>query len=266
MVSRPTYVGGLGLRLQVEHGLDARHARLHAARPDPPQVPPQRADVRPALRLHENFVLPLSHDEVVHGKGSLLGKMPGDEWQKFAEPARALRLHVRRIPARSSSSWAASSASGASGTTTRASTGTCSTRGRTTAGSTALVRDLNRVYRAEPALHQVDFDPAGFEWIDCSRRRAERRGLRAARARPPGLRAGRVQLHAGAPARLPDRRAAPRASTGSCSTPTPPTTGAATWATRAASGRQPRPWTGQPWSVTLTLPPFGVVMLKPGAA
>ncbi len=74
MVSRPTYLGGLGLRLEVGYGLDARHAQVLFAGSDSPQVPSQPADVPHVVLLQENFVLPLSHDEVVHGKGSLIGK------------------------------------------------------------------------------------------------------------------------------------------------------------------------------------------------
>ena len=93
-VTRPTHLGGLGLRVQVEHGLDARHAQLHRQGPDLPRLPPQPDDVLAVYAFSENFVLPLSHDEVVHGKGSLWERMPGDAWNKAAGPARPAGLHV----------------------------------------------------------------------------------------------------------------------------------------------------------------------------
>ncbi|MEP7312686.1 MAG: alpha amylase C-terminal domain-containing protein, partial [Pseudomonadota bacterium] len=116
--------------------------------------------------FNENFVLPLSHDEVVHGKGALIGKMPGDEWQQFAnmrllfgymwthvgkkllfmggefgqrrewQHDESLEWHVLQYPLH--------------------------------AGLQRWVQDLNQFYRGNPALHARDFGPEGFEWIDCN--------------------------------------------------------------------------------------------------
>jgi 1,4-alpha-glucan branching enzyme len=113
----------------------------------------------------ENFVLPLSHDEVVHGKSSLLGKMPGDEWQRFAN-LRLLLAYQMMAPGKKlqfmgaelgqSWEWRA---------------------GEELpwhllqyplhAGMQRLVSQLNRLYVSEPALHELDFSPEGFQWIDC---------------------------------------------------------------------------------------------------
>ena len=154
------------LRPQVGHGLDARHARLPGARPGPPPVSPQPADLPHALRLHREL------------RPAAVARR-GRPRQGLAAATRCRATTGRSSPtcgccsatctpsrARSCSSWAASSASGASGTTTPASTGTCWSS-RCTSGVQRWVRDLNTLYRGEPALHQLDCDPAGFEWIDC---------------------------------------------------------------------------------------------------
>jgi 1,4-alpha-glucan branching enzyme len=166
MVSRPTYVGGLGFGLKWDMGW--MHDTLEYMTKDPiyRKYHHNNLTFRLIYAFFENFVLPLSHDEVVHGKGSLLGKMPGDDWQKFAnlrlllgymyaQPGKkllfmggefgqwrewvhddSLEWHLLQYPPHS--------------------------------GLQQWVSDLNRVYRSHPALYQVDFDPAGFEWIDCN--------------------------------------------------------------------------------------------------
>ena len=165
-VSRPVEAGGLGFTYKWNMGW--MHDVLAYLAHEPIHRRWHHGELTCSLlyAFTENFVLPLSHDEVVHGKGSLLDKMPGDVWQKhatlralygfmFGHPGkkllfmggefgqlwewhhdRSLDWHVLSEPLH--------------------------------AGLQRWVRDLNGLYRREPSLHQVDFDPSGFEWIDCS--------------------------------------------------------------------------------------------------
>ena len=140
--------------------------------PDPPQVPPQPAHLPHDLRLHREL-----HPAAVARRGRARQGLAA--WRRC--PATTGRssptcgcCSATCTPsrARSCCSWAASSASGANGITTRAWIGTCCRRAATPA-LRHWVDDLNRVYRREPALHEFDCDPRGFEWIDCQRQRAE---------------------------------------------------------------------------------------------
>lgn len=166
MVSRPTYVGGLGFGLKWDMGW--MHDTLAYFSRDPIYRTYHHGQLtfRQLYAFHENFVLPLSHDEVVHGKGSLLGKMPGDDWQRFAnlrllyaymygQPGKKLLFmgaeiaqwrewrhddsldwHLLQFPAHE--------------------------------GVRLLLADLNRLYRETPALHELDCRREGFEWVDCN--------------------------------------------------------------------------------------------------
>ncbi|MBP9905201.1 MAG: 1,4-alpha-glucan branching protein GlgB [Rhodoferax sp.] len=163
-VSRPTFAGGLGFHYKWNMGW--MHDTLTYMARDPIYRQHHQGELTFSMvyAFNENFVLPISHDEVVHGKGSLLNKMPGDRWQKlanlrvflgymFGHPGKKLLFmgcefaqerewnhdqsldwHLLEQPAH--------------------------------AGVQRLVRDLNRVYRATPALYSQDFVPAGFEWIE----------------------------------------------------------------------------------------------------
>ncbi|MFZ7110385.1 MAG: 1,4-alpha-glucan branching protein GlgB [Desulfatiglandales bacterium] len=166
MVSRPDYVGGLGFGLKWDMGW--MHDTLSYMSHDPihRSFHHDRLTFRMLYAFQENFILPLSHDEVVYGKGSLLRKMPGDDWQKFAnlrlllgymaaQPGKKLLFmggeigqwnewyhesgldwHLLEFPLHE--------------------------------GLRRWVEDLNRRYRDEPALYELDFQVEGFQWIDCN--------------------------------------------------------------------------------------------------
>jgi 1,4-alpha-glucan branching enzyme len=167
MVSRPPYLGGLGFSLKWNMGW--MHDTLNYFKKDPIHRKYHQNDLTFAMLYHgnENFVLPLSHDEVVHGKGSLNRRMPGDDWQKFANlrtllayqwlfPGKKLMFmggefgQVDEWNANASLDWWLLDA------------------GPFHSGLQRFVADLNRVYSAHASLWQSDYDPEGFFWVDCS--------------------------------------------------------------------------------------------------
>ncbi len=166
MVSRPTYVGGLGFGLKWNMGW--MHDTLRYFGQDPLFRRHHHNTITFSLiyAFHENFVLPLSHDEVVHGKGSLIGRMPGDTWQQFANlrlllgymwthPGKKLLFMGGEFGQRRE--W-----------THEAELEWWVLQFPEHAGAQRWIGDLNRVYRAERALHALDFAPSGFQWIDCN--------------------------------------------------------------------------------------------------
>jgi 1,4-alpha-glucan branching enzyme len=186
MVSRPVYLGGLGFGMKWNMGW------MHDTLDYLQQVPIFRKFHHNRLTFSiwyaffENFVLALSHDEVVHGKGSLLGKMPGDSWQQFANlrllygymwghPGKKLLFMGSEFGQRRE--WAHDEG-----------LEWWVLQYPEHAGLQRWVSDLNALYRAEPALYEVDFDAAGFEWVDCRDAEASIISfLRRPRAGPPVL-------------------------------------------------------------------------------
>ncbi|UGS37564.1 1,4-alpha-glucan branching protein GlgB [Capillimicrobium parvum] len=181
-VSRPTYLGGLGFGFKWNMGW--MHDTLTYFQRDPIHRRYHHHTLTFSLMyaFSENFVLPLSHDEVVHGKGSLLQKMPGDRWQQLAN-LRSLYAYMWAHPGKKllfmggelaqerewsherSLDWHLLEDAGHSGVQ-------------------ALVRDLNHVYRDTPALWERDFDSSGFYWLEPND--ADRNVVAFARAGNPG--------------------------------------------------------------------------------
>jgi 1,4-alpha-glucan branching enzyme len=164
-VSRPTYEGGLGFSMKWNMGWMNDTLRYFQKEPIHRKYHHNELTFSMIYAFTENFSLPLSHDEVVHGKGSLLDQMPGDTWQKFAN-LRLLYGYMWTHPGKKllfmggdfgqwnewnheeSLQWHL-------------------LEHESHSGIQRLVADLNRIYRQEPALHQVDFESRGFEWVDC---------------------------------------------------------------------------------------------------
>ena len=163
-VSRPTYLGGLGFSLKWNMGW--MNDTLQYMRHDPIHRQYHHDELTFSLiyAFHENFTLPFSHDEVVHGKGSMLDQMPGDLWQRYAN-LRLLYAYQWTHPGKKLLFMG--------GEFAQWNEWNCDDELQwdllqwdSHHGVQKMIADLNRIYREEPALHEVDFDYAGFEWID----------------------------------------------------------------------------------------------------
>jgi 1,4-alpha-glucan branching enzyme len=166
MVSRPTYLGGLGFGLKWDMGW--MHDTLEYMTRDPVyrKYSQDKLTFRQLYSGFENFVLALSHDEVVHGKGSLIGKMPGDDWQQFAN-LRLLLGYMYGQNGKKLLFMGGEFAQRREWNHDDSLDWHLAGQGRH-AGMRKWVDDLNRVYRQESALHELDCENAGFEWIDCN--------------------------------------------------------------------------------------------------
>jgi len=166
MVSRPTYLGGLGFTMKWNMGWMNDTLSYFEQEPVHRSYHHHALTFSMVYAFTENFILPFSHDEIVHGKGSMPEKMPGDDWQKFAN-LRLLYAYMYAHPGKKlqfmglefgqwpewnfddSLSWDQA-------------------QFMPHRGLQLMQRDMNHLYKDVPALHEVDFDPAGFQWIDCN--------------------------------------------------------------------------------------------------
>jgi len=165
-VSRPTYLGGLGFSFKWNMGWMNDTLKYFSHDPVHRKYEHNKLTFSLLYAFTENFVLPFSHDEVVHGKNSLLHKMPGDMWQQFANlrllyayhyahPGKKLLFMGQELAQRHEWSEARS-------------LDWDLLQWDSHGGIQQLIRDLNHLYSSEPALHEVDFDWHGFEWIDAN--------------------------------------------------------------------------------------------------
>jgi 1,4-alpha-glucan branching enzyme len=259
-VSRPTFAGGLGFHYKWNMGW--MHDTLKYMARDPVHRKHHHGEMTFGLvyAFNENFVLPLSHDEVVHGKGSLIAKMPGDRWQKFANlrayygfmfghPGKKLLFmggefaQEREWDHDQSLDWHLLA-------------------DPLHEGMQRLVRDLNRFYRATPALYEQDFIPAGFEWIDHQDaehsvisfvRHGRRDGATVIVVSnlTPTVRSG-FRVGVPRPGEYRERINTDSAHYGGSNVGTP----------LGAARSEDVPWQGRAQSVMLTLPPLATVFLE----
>jgi 1,4-alpha-glucan branching enzyme len=259
-VSRPVYLGGLGFTLKWNMGW--MHDMLAFIEKDPIHRRYHFGQLTFALlyAFHENFILPFSHDEVVHLKRSLLDKMPGDLWGKFAN-LRLLYAYMFAHPGKKLLFMGGDIAQWEEWDHDRALQWDL-LQWDTHQGVQRFVRDLNRLYREAPALHEVDFRPEGFEWIDF--RDVDNSVVSfLRRAKAPDdcmvcvynftpVPRERYRLGVPYPGRYAEALNSDAASYGGSN-----------MGNGGFVEAEKTPWMGRPCSVSLTLPPLGALFLRP---
>ncbi|MEI6985974.1 MAG: 1,4-alpha-glucan branching protein GlgB [Rhodospirillaceae bacterium] len=259
-VSRPTWLGGLGFGFKWNMGW--MHDTLAYFGHDPIHRPYHHHDLTFALlyQYTENFLLPISHDEVVHGKGSLLSRMPGDCWQQFAN-LRAFLGYMFCHPGKKLLFMGCEFGQGAEWNHNASLDWHLLDRPHH-CGISDLVRDLNRLYRETPALYQGDCDPGGFEWIEANDhtnsvvaflRRSPHGEGQAVLCVGNFTPMPRYGYRVGVPA--PGWYVERLNTDAECY-------GGSNMGNSGGLEAEDRPWHGKPWSLALTLPPLAVLVLE----
>jgi 1,4-alpha-glucan branching enzyme len=259
-VSRPTYLGGLGFGFKWNMGW--MHDTLAYFQQDPIYRRYHHHELTFSLMyaFSENFVLPLSHDEVVHGKGSLYSKMPGDRWQKLAN-LRALYAYMWAHPGKQLLFMGGELAQETEWSHERSLDWHLLERPEH-AGIQSLVRDLNHLYRDEPALWEVDSDPSGFWWIEPND--ADGNVVAFARQSRNGERVLVFAANLSPVTREGYRLGLPRSCRWREALNTDSTYyGGSDVGNLGGVQPEPIPWHGQPVSAEVTLPPLAAVWLVP---
>jgi 1,4-alpha-glucan branching enzyme len=259
-VSRPTYVGGLGFGFKWNMGW--MHDTLGYFQQDPIYRRYHHHELTFSLMyaFTENFILPLSHDEVVHGKGSLFNKMSGDRWQKHAN-LRVLYAYMWAHPGKKLLFMGQEFAQEDEWSHER-SLDWHLLEQADKAGVQALVRDLNRAYRDEPALWELDFDPSGFYWIEPND--ADSNVVVFARTSKDFERVLVCALNLSPAIRSSYRVGLPRAGKWKELVNTDSSYyGGTDTGNLGGVEAEPSPWHGQPYSAEITLPPLAALWLVP---
>jgi 1,4-alpha-glucan branching enzyme len=259
-VSRPTYLGGLGFGFKWNMGW--MHDTLLYFQKDPVYRSFHHHTLTFSLMyaFSENFILPLSHDEVVHGKRSLLDKMPGDRWQKFAN-LRSLYAYMWAHPGKKLlfmggelAEWEEWNYDGSLHWNLL--------EYAEHQGVQSLVRDLNATYRAEPALWEIDDDPAGFKWLEAND--AANNVVAFARLGSTGEQAVVCVLNLSPVPRYEYRVGMPSSGRWREALNTDSAYyGGSGVGNLGGVDAEATPWHDQPYSALLTLPPLGAVWLVP---